>query len=332
MRPTGVFVISLDFELYWGVRDLLPLEEYGGNILGVHQVVPRLLELFRRYEIHATWAVVGFLYFRDVAELRNHLPPALPAYENPRFDPYAALPALAACAPDPRYYFAPDLIAAIAATPHQELGSHTFSHYYCLEKGQSLGEFQADLDAAVAIAVAKTGRRPVSIVFPRNQYRTDYLRACAAAGIRAYRGNPSSWIWYPSVLERDGALRRAVRLADAYINLTGHHGHRREAMRASGGLPANIAASQFLRPWSRSLRWLEPLKERRIKQSLTWCAKKGLVYHLWWHPHNFGADLEENAGQLERILQHFARLRDRYGMRSLSMGEMADYANGEHES
>ncbi|MCL6508055.1 MAG: Smr/MutS family protein, partial [Bryobacteraceae bacterium] len=126
-----------------------------------------------------------------------------------------------------------------------------------------------------------------------------------------------------------GALRRAVRLLDAYINLTGHHGHRLERMRPRGGLPANIAASQFLRPWSRSWRWLEPLKERRIRQSLTWCAKRKLVYHLWWHPHNFGADIDENVGQLRRILEHFARLRDRYGMRSLTMAETADYADRE---
>jgi peptidoglycan/xylan/chitin deacetylase (PgdA/CDA1 family) len=329
MRSSGIFTVSLDFELYWGVRDLLSLEEYGANILAVHEVVPRLLDLFRRYEIHATWAVVGFLYFRDVAELLRRVPKALPAYEERRFDPYAALPALAADAVDPRYYFAPELIAAIAATPHQELASHTFSHYYCLESGQTLREFRADLEAAIAVAVEKTGRRPLSIVFPRNQYRRDYLQVCAAAGIRAYRGNPRSWVWHPSVLKRDGALRRAVRLLDAYINLTGHHGHRLERMRPRGGLPANIAASQFLRPWSRSWRWLEPLKERRIRQSLTWCAKRKLVYHLWWHPHNFGADIDENVGQLRRILEHFARLRDRYGMRSLTMAETADYADRE---
>ncbi len=329
MQSSGIFIISLDFELYWGVRDLLSLDDYGSNILAVHQVVPRLLDLFRRYEIHATWAVVGFLYFRDVTELLDHVPKDLPAYEQRRFDPYAALPALAADAADPRYYFAPELIAAIAATPHQELGSHTFSHYYCLEKGQTLRQFRADLEAAIAIAVQRTGRRTLSIVFPRNQYRPDYLQACAAAGIRAFRGNPRSWVWIPSVLERDGALRRAVRLVDAYVNLTGHHGHRLEQMRSRGGLPANIAASQILRPWSRTRRWLEPLKERRIRQSLTWCAKRKLVYHLWWHPHNFGADTDENVEQLRRILEHFARLRDRYGMRSLNMAEAADYADRE---
>jgi peptidoglycan/xylan/chitin deacetylase (PgdA/CDA1 family) len=332
MQSSGIFVISLDFELYWGVRDLLPLEQYGGNILAVHQVVPRLLELFRRYEIHATWAVVGFLYFRNARELLEHVPAVRPAYERRQFDPYAELAALAASAPDPRYYFAPELIAAIAATPHQELGSHTFSHYYCLEKGQSPCEFRADLEAAIQIAAKKTGRRPVSIVFPRNQYAPEYLQACAQAGFRAYRGNPRTWMWSPAAWERDGTLRRFLRLADAYVNLSGHHGRRLDQIRASGGLPANVAASHFLRPWSRSRRWLEPLKERRIQQSLTWCARRKLVYHLWWHPHNFGADLDENVGQLQRILEHFARLRDRYGMRSLTMGETADYANDEQRS
>src|SRR5262245_45875552 len=38
----GAFVISLDFELLWGVRDRRTAADYGMNIRGVRDVVPAL--------------------------------------------------------------------------------------------------------------------------------------------------------------------------------------------------------------------------------------------------------------------------------------------------
>jgi GAF domain-containing protein len=42
----GIFTISLDFELYWGVRDKVDLEAYRGSLLGAREAIPRLLDLF----------------------------------------------------------------------------------------------------------------------------------------------------------------------------------------------------------------------------------------------------------------------------------------------
>lgn len=53
-RQKGLFVISLDFELFWGIRDKYDFDTYGQNVLGVWKVIPRLLELFDKYGIHAT--------------------------------------------------------------------------------------------------------------------------------------------------------------------------------------------------------------------------------------------------------------------------------------
>ena len=48
----GAFVLSLDFELHWGVRDHEPVNgPYRPNLLGARVAIPRLLELFTRYEI-----------------------------------------------------------------------------------------------------------------------------------------------------------------------------------------------------------------------------------------------------------------------------------------
>lgn len=59
----GSLVISLDYELMWGVRDLFTPEDYGqSNIKQVSEVISRLLQLFYKYDIHATFAVVGFIF------------------------------------------------------------------------------------------------------------------------------------------------------------------------------------------------------------------------------------------------------------------------------
>ena len=48
-----------------------------------------------------------------------------------------------------------------------------------------------------------------------------------------------------------------------------------------------------------------------------------MIYHLWWHPHNFGGDPEYSLSFLERVLQHFRHLAQTQGMRSATMLEVA---------
>ena len=73
---------------------------------------------------------------------------------------------------------------------------------------------------------------------------------------------------------------------------------------------ANVAASCFLRPYAPALERLEPLRLRRIASALDQAAKTNRIFHLWWHPHNFGAHLDENIAFLRKILERFSELRD----------------------
>ena len=54
-------VISLDFELHWGVFDAFG-DKYNDNILGARKAIPEILALFKKYNINATWAIVGLLF------------------------------------------------------------------------------------------------------------------------------------------------------------------------------------------------------------------------------------------------------------------------------
>lgn len=320
----GAFVISLDFELNWGTFDVATLEEYGENILGVRQVVPRLLELFTTYGMHVTWSTVGFLFFESKAELLLHLPTRLPNYVKPKYSSYEWLKQIGENEQTDPYHFGKSLVDQIMKTPHQTIGTHTFSHLSCLEQGVTVEAFKADIEAAKRVGALRN--LPIrSIVYPRNQSDGAFHEAAGMLGIEVYRGNEQHRIYHPDARGDEGLLRRAIRLLDAYVNLTGHHTSTWNSIQQTH--PYNVPSSRFLRPYAPSLRIVEILKLRRIKQSMTQAAKRGELYHLWWHPHNFGKNIEQNVNILEAILKHYKVLEKEYGWMSLSMEEVADYCN-----
>ena len=73
---------------------------------------------------------------------------------------------------------------------------------------------------------------------------------------------------------------------------------------------------------------MEKMKICRIKAQMRHAAKHDLVFHLWWHPHNIGVNTEMNLKQLDEIFCYYDKLKKKYGMRSLNMGEAAkQYSN-----
>jgi hypothetical protein len=70
----------------------------------------------------------------------------------------------------------------------------------------------------------------------------------------------------------------------------------------------------------------DSLRLRRIKAEMAYAARRGSVYHLWWHPENFGTHLAPNLEFLGAILDWFDYLKRTEGTQSLNMGELADIA------
>lgn len=316
----GCLLISLDFELYWGVRDCMELAKCKDRLLKVHDIIPRLVELFKKEGIHASFATVGMLMTRNREELNNFKPDLLPNYSNTHLSPYNGyLAEVEGVHHD--LHFAPNLVDLIAQADGLEIGSHTFSHYYCLANGQDALTFEADLKAHVDLAHAK-GMQLKTLVFPRNQYNQQYLEICKKYGIVAYRGNESSWIYAARNDSQETPLRRAIRLADAYVNLSGHHTFLAKVNRSVH--PYNFPSSRFLRPASSNNKILENLRLKRITRAMDYAAKHGEVYHLWWHPHNFGENTEANFEFLQKVIRHYQLLQQKYGFESLNMAELAE--------
>lgn len=310
-RPA--FVISLDFELFWGVAGSQTIAGYGRNVLGEWEAIPRMLALFRRYGMRVTWATVGMLMCGDYRHWRRIRPSVPPTYSRAGLDPYL-LDAVVREHPD--LFFARPLVERIMDTPGQELATHTYSHFYCNEPGVTVEQLAADLACASGLG-AEMKLRFRSMVFPRNQVVEPFLAALPQAGVRVYRGNHQHWLYRDGNAVAGGLAGRAVRLADACLPLSGQG----IVLPQAHGRLVNLPASQFLYPWSAKYRGLMTLRLARLKAAMTAAARSGGVFHLWWHPHNFGIDLAHNLALLDAVLRHYRALAERYGMQSQCMAD-----------
>lgn len=309
------FVVSLDFELFWGVSDSRTVPGYRQNIEGSLRAIPKMLELFAKYDIRVTWATVGMVMCRDFDHWASIRPGLMPGYVRSQCSNYSIPQVVREY---PHLFFSRSTVERILATPGQEIGSHTYSHFYCGEEGATTEQFAADMECGKLIG-DELGITYRSVVFPRNQVKKEYLPVLRNAGIAVFRGNPAHILYADGHVTPGGHAGRAVRFADSWVGLTGAHA----ATPAEQHGLVNVPASLFLRPYTSKLRALESLRIRRIKSAMNAAAASGGVFHLWWHPHNFGRDTGRNVAALETILQHYQRLRDSHGMKSMCMGDFA---------
>jgi peptidoglycan/xylan/chitin deacetylase (PgdA/CDA1 family) len=284
-----------------------------------------MLELFKKYEVHVTWATVGMLFHESREELLENAPAIKPSYEVKELSAYHYIHDRGIGkgeAEDP-FHFAPSIIQKITSTPYQELGTHTFAHYYCNEQGQTLEQFRHDLQAAQR-AARKFGKILKSLVFPRNQFNDQYLKVCFEEGIRSVRSNPQDWFWHIESTQAESGWKRLNRGLDAYFPVGKKNTYKLNSIQVREGFPVCLPASRLLRPYRPDEWFLNSMKIARIRSEMTRAAERGEIYHLWWHPHNFGNFPGQSVDGLEKILKHYAHCRDKWHMNSLSMGELAD--------
>ncbi|MBF6640009.1 polysaccharide deacetylase family protein [Flavobacterium sp. J49] len=312
----GALVISLDFELVWGIFDHIELKDKVAYFDNTLAAIPKMLEIFERHDIKVTWATVGMLFNENWDEWQANIPAMLPTYDNTALNAYAYGKAHQKSGYD-RFFFAPNLIKFIQSVKGQEIGTHTYSHYYCLEKGQTVTQFEADLQQANLLA-NQFGIKLASLVFPRNQFNKNYLEVCAQNNIETVRTNPDNWYW--DTTKPDTLFSKLARTGDAYIPL-GKKSYTTEGIQSDTVVCQK--ASRFLRP-QHAVGLLNTTRLARIKNEIKTAAQNGEVYHLWWHPHNFGIDTENALKALKEIALIYQHCVQVYGMESLTMKQVSD--------
>ena len=128
MEKNGKFVISLDFELLWGMRDKKTSKTYRQNILSVWEVLPKIIEAFEKHNVRGTFATVGFLFASNKEELIKFCPANKPKYLDQNLSPYNGhFDLVKENQKFDRFHFASDLISLLQKYPNQEIATHTFS-------------------------------------------------------------------------------------------------------------------------------------------------------------------------------------------------------------
>ena len=313
----GALCISLDFEKFWGIHDVANLKDVEQNMLKVSGVVTDLLALFNKYDIHCTWAVVGLLNFENLEALSQTKLSNAVSYIDVNLSP---LPVSKFKLDDFSFdaFLAQTEIQQIKNTKHQELASHTFSHFYCLEKGITKIDFKKDIDLFKQFVATDVK----SIVFPRNQIDENCLKVCAENGMTSYRGNQPNRFWKNTAYTNEKLSQKIGRTLDAYIKITKDNFSDWKTLGQKSKGMVNIPASRFFKP-AKFPGFIERLKLKRIKKQMLESAKTNTIYHLWWHPHNFTSNTEANFKQLETIFVYYQQLVKDYDYQSLNMNEIA---------
>lgn len=318
-----ILITSLDFELFWGMQDSWKLEDYIDNVMGARVAIPRLLKMFHSHNIHTTWATVGFMFADSYDELKQYFPDKslLPSYDDEILLSYRCFDSIGDNEQKAPCFYAPSIIKQISETEGQEIGTHTFSHYYCNAPGQTVEQFKADMLAASNIIHDK-GYNADSLVFPRNHSGVEYVKTLSKLGITSYRSLDDNWINRNMKIE---FFERMFRLIDVYFPITGQGGYIPQKRYGVW----DFTGSRMYKPYYKPLAFLEGLKIRRIKKQMLHAAKNNLVFHLWWHPHNIGVKTDYHLKQLEDIFNYYDELKEKYGMKSMNMKEAAEYFSNE---
>lgn len=313
----GKLVLSIDFELRWGVLDRVGnnVKQYQENIISVHETLPWMLKVFEERNVAATWATVGALGCENWEEFEQARPKIKPSYLNSSLNYINDFNQK--IDPEGKLYFAPRLIEKIIKTKAQELGTHTFGHIYATEPNVTYKEFKEDILTAKSFLSKKFGRVPVSLVYPRNQ--VIYPEQLIDDDVMSiYRGNEDVDYLSAENQKAKRPLNRAKILIDALAPWISHQYPMHEIENG------NVKSSAMFRIQLRDgLRQMHLFKlKQNIKQ-----LREEEVYHIWYHPHN----LSTSAKKKDDFVRFFDFVGDEIAKGKLdseSMGSIYKLAKG----
>lgn len=315
MNKSSSFVLSIDFELFWGLIDIKKINEYSENIKKVNEVIPMILKLLNKYQISCTWATVGSIMLNNYDDWISFIKKNSSGHyflnNKNKLDKIKENQVL---------FFNPNLIKQILNEEGQEIGSHTFSHIILNEKKNNLHEFEDDL--ILNLKITKEQKIDLkSIVFPQNIFNKELLNIVEKHGIKSFRGNKKSFLYKNGDRISFGNFGRFLRFLDSSISISGNNIFISEI----NNKLIDIKASMFLRNYQSLKKFnLINLHLERIQKQMYLAATSNKNFHLWFHPHNFGLNPSENIFLLTKIFEYFNILNKGYGMISKNMSNFSN--------
>lgn len=293
----GAFVVSLDFELAWGTRGRKTARHVGPDLDGTRQAIHGLLKIFERYEIPATWVVVGGMFLGGAT--RHEWLSAAEFDDIPVGD----------CRSQPHWYAEDILEQLLACKTRQEIGCHTLTHMFVHDSQSCRERFDLELSRCVLLHQQLGLERPRSFIFPKHFMA--HFDLLVKHGFEVMRGPEAGWFEHlPTV--RGKALGRLLSAKLRQAPSVTQAGQRQGLM--------VVPSSQFYAPF-RSVGKYVSIADRvaKARKGLDAAARSRSVFHLWTHPFNLGSRTSELLHGFEQICAYAAELRAAGSLQTLSM-------------
>lgn len=309
----GVFVLSLDTELAWGCCfDKSKLKQNTPYFIKARENISALLNLLERYNISATWAVVGHLFLSSCQPVNGVKHPEIvrPKYSWFHGDWFDCDPC-SSIESDPVWY-GRDIVETIKNCKiPQEIGCHTFSHIIVDDPGCSQHCFNSELKLCRDLADG-LGIDLKSFVFPKN--KSKYLDSLAANSFIAYRGEKQYWYRKPPAL-----LQYIAYAIDRFLLFTPPvSSPTKEAC-------WNIEESYFWGHCDGAWKFLPiTYRVKQAKMGIDKAARQAQVFHLWFHPFNLATAPNRLLKGLEEVFRYVNRIREESKIENLTMGALVE--------
>ncbi len=311
----GVMMISLDFELIWGTMDRAGVSRFASACQRERDVViDRLLDLFTRNGVSATWCILGHLFLDNcqVDGGRKHPEIVRPNHAWFPGDWFENDPA--SSEKDAPIFYGRSLVRKImAAGVPQEIGCHSFSHVIFGDEGCSRAVAESELRACLE-AAKSTSVELRSFAFPRN--RVGHRSALKQHGFIAYRGPEPSWF---------GSLPRPLARAMHLLEVVAAKEPPVVVPRLDDEGLWDIPGSMIYFPMH-GVRALIPVSWRvkRAIKGLDAAVANRKIFHLWFHPTNLAEHMDAMFKGLEEIILYAKALEREGRLEIASMGDIAD--------
>lgn len=309
---TGYFLFSLDTELGWGYFDMDRLRSWKFSRDGVREreSIEQLLNIFGEFNIMATWAVVGHLFFEQcekcdicpILEWKGKYSAFEEIYETGH----------------PLWYGADIIQMLLNRGSQHEIAFHGYTHQVFDENAMSHVDAEMQIQEWLRMAQRK-GVNPKAVCFPRN--RAGYLRVFKKNGFICYRGE--EFVPWAHNLKMAGKLIKTV---DHIFSVSAPPIYKLDVDESSGLV--NIPSSQCFFGFNRRAEEvldainLHKLRIRRIIKGIRMAAEERKVIHIWAHPCDFKT--EKDFEKLRYLLDSVADEMSKGRIRSITMSCLAN--------
>lgn len=301
MLEKGIFTISIDTELAWGTFDHGGHIKYQDAYKKYRFIIAELLRLFKRYEISATWAIVGHLFLDSCKKENGKLHPDIvrPKHNWFPYDWFNCDPGTDISMDN--FWYGGDIVNMIKdATPKQEIACHSFCHPIFSDVGCS--EETAKSDVAKCVALAKErGVELKSFTFPRNL--PGHLDILSEYGFETFRGRDAAFCNLRSDFLRKAMLLFSDMFPVAPPVVEPNLIFDNRLLEVKGSMLFRFAhgASRIIPKRTRFM---------KAKKGIDAAIKKKKVFHLWLHPISFAWKTSQMLDEFRDILEYASSRRN----------------------